>query len=281
MSQPGAALRCGIMTEPFLFHRGETPLLVSLPHDSPHIPGPLAARMTPAALQVADTDWHVGKLYDFAAGLGASVLCATHSRYVVDLNRDPAGGVLYPGADNTEIVPITTFEREPIYRPGEEPDADEIAGRVETYWNPYHARLAEALAELRARFGTAVLFDGHTIKSEVPRFFEGRVADLNIGTAEGAAADDGLRRTVHRLLDASPYDTVLDDRFTGGYITRHYGRPAEGVNAVQLELTWRCYMDEAPPFTYLPDRAAGLKAVLRPMLEAMRDWAMARSSMAG
>jgi N-formylglutamate deformylase len=261
------------MTYPFQFHQGDAPLLVSLPHGSTHIPAEIAARMTPAALTVADTDWHVSKLYDFAAELGATVICATHSRYVVDLNRDPAGSVLYPGASNTEIVPLTTFLHEPIYQPGQNPYDVEVAARVETYWRPYHDRLRDTLAAMQQRFGAVVLFDGHTIKSEVPRFFTGRIADLNLGTAEGAAADETLRQAVFGLLDASLYDTVLDDRFTGGFITRHYGRPANGVHAVQLELTWRCYMDEEPPFTYLPERADRLKAVLRPMLEAMRDWA--------
>lgn len=265
------------MTEPFLHSLGTTPLLVSLPHDSTHVPDALARRMTPEALRVADTDWHVAKLYDFAGALGASVICATHSRYVVDLNRDPGGRVLYAAQDNTEICPLTTFDRAPIYRPGEEPGEDEVAARIETYWRPYHDRLAETLAGLRARFGVAVLFDGHTIRSEVPRFFSGRIPELNIGTAEGASADAELRGAVGDLLASSGFESVLDRRFTGGYITRHYGCPAEGVHAVQLELAWRLYMDEAPPFAYLPARAARLKPVLRALLELLLRWGEERA----
>jgi N-formylglutamate deformylase len=260
------------MEEPFRFHSGTKPLLVSVPHDSTFIPPEIAARMTPAALKTPDTDWHVAKLYDFAASLGASMLTPTHSRYVVDLNRDPNGAELYPGADNTELCPATTFEFEPIYRDRQAPDDAEIADRIETYWRPYHEKLAGEIAAMRDRFGIAVLFDGHSIKSEVPRFFDGRIADLNLGTGGGASADPDLAQAALSLLSASGYSTVLDDRFTGGYITRHYGAPAAGIHAVQLELTWRSYMDEAT-FAYLPKRANLLKIHLRDLLEMLLGWA--------
>jgi len=265
------------MTEPYLFHSGTAPLLVSVPHDSRFIPPEIAARMTPAALRTPDTDWHVAKLYDFAASLGASVLAPTHSRYVIDLNRDPAGAVLYPGEDNTELCPVTTFTHEPIYREGEEPDEAEIAERIERFWRPYHDRLAGEIAAIRSRFGVAMLFDGHTIKTQVPRFFEGRIADLNLGTGRGASADPVLARDALSLLSASGYSAVLDDRFTGGYITRHYGDPAAGVHAIQLELTWRTYMDEAT-FEYLPGRADRLKAQLRALLRLILRWAGERAA---
>lgn len=266
------------MAEPYRFEAGSTPVLVSLPHDSTHIPAAIARRMTPAALATPDTDWHVAKLYDFAQGLGASVLTATHSRYVVDLNRDPSGELLYPGANNTELCPLLTFDMEPIYRSGEEPDAGEIAERTETYWTPYHARLAETIAALRAHHGTVVVFEGHTIRSRVARFFEGQLPDLNLGTAGGASVAPGLGRAVFDVLDGSGYSAVRDERFTGGYITRAYGRPAEDVHVLQLELTWRTYMDEGPPYEYLPDRAARLKTVLEAMVRCGLDWTRKRQA---
>jgi len=268
------------MTESFRFVPGDTPLLVSLPHGSTYIPRDIAARMTEAALRTPDTDWHVERLYEFAPSLGASVLAATHSRYVADLNRDPSGASLYSGLDNTELCPLTTFAHEPIYRPGEEPDDGEIAARIDRYWRPYHDRLQAALDELRARFGMAVLFDGHTIRSEVPRFFAGRIPDLNLGTDNGRSADPELARTALRLLSGGPHSAVLDQRFTGGYITRHYGRPAEGSHAIQLELTWRCYMAEDDTFAWRPDRAAALMPRLRGLLEAILAWARAKSAAA-
>jgi N-formylglutamate deformylase len=264
------------MADPFRFIAGSTPLVVSLPHDSTHIPEAIARRMTPAALATPDTDWHVAKLYDFAEGLGATVLTATHSRYVVDLNRDPAGEALYPGADNTELCPLRTFDQEPIYRAGQEPNDAEIAQRIDRFWQPYHARLCEAIAETRDRHGVAVVFDGHTIRSRVARFFTGQLPDLNLGTARGASVAPDLGARVFAILEGSGYGAVRDQRFTGGYITRSYGRPAEGAHVLQLELTWRTYMEEGPPYAYLPDRAGRLKAVLRAMLESGMDWALAR-----
>ena len=261
------------MADLFRFEAGSAPVLVSLPHDSTYIPAPIADRMTAPARATPDTDWHVAKLYDFAQALGASVLTATHSRYVVDLNRDPSGGALYPGADNTEICPLKTFEMEPIYRRGEEPDAVEIAARIETYWQPYHAKLRETLDAIRARHGVVVLFEGHTIRSRVARFFQGQLPDLNLGTATGASVAPDLGARIFGVLDGSSYTAVRDERFTGGYITRTYARPADGVHALQLELTWRTYMEEGPPYEYLPDRAAKLKTVLRAMVECGLNWA--------
>lgn len=257
----------------FDFTPGTTPLLVSIPHDGRSIPDDIAARMTDAALRIPDTDWHVGRLYDFAGELGAGVLAARHSRYVVDLNRDPEGQALYPGADNTEIVPLDTFDREPIYRPGAAPDADETGERIARFWRPYHERLASEIAALRQRHGHAVLFDAHSIRSVVPRFFEGTLPDFNFGTARGASADAGLAAAAFRALAAAEgYSAVDNGRFTGGYITRRYGTPADGVHAIQLELSQRTYMDEAHPFAYRADLADGVRPVLRELLAAMIDW---------
>ncbi len=262
---------------PYRFEQGTIPLLVSIPHDGQHVPDEIAARMTGSAREIPDTDWHVQRLYDFAGELGAGVLAATHSRYVVDLNRDPVGEALYPGADNTEIVPITMFDREPIYLPGEAPDASEIAARVATYWRPYHERLAAEIERISARFGFAVVFDAHSIRSEVPRFFDGRLPDLNFGTASGTSADPGLAARAYGVLDAADgYSAILDGRFTGGYITRHYGAPGEDVHTLQLELSQRTYMNEPHPFEFRPDLAASLIPVLRRLIDEVIAWTRER-----
>src|SRR4051812_638856 len=180
----------------FRFRAGSSPLIVSMPHTGTHIPDWLAPRLSAAARPLADTDWHLEKLYDFLDELGASVLVATNSRYVVDLNRPPDNANLYPGQDTTPLVPLDTFDRRALYRRGAEPAADEIPQRVETYWKPYHAKLAEELDRLREKFDYALLWDAHSIFSEVPRFFEGKLADFNLGTADdkscGAGIGEGL-----------------------------------------------------------------------------------------
>lgn len=260
---------------PFVFHRGTRPLLVSMPHVGTYLPPALAARLTVQGREVHDTDWHLERLYAFAKDLGASILVATHSRYVVDLNRPPDGASLYPGQSVTGLCPVDTFDDTPLYLPGDAgPDAAEIAARREAVWRPYHAQLAAELARIRAVHGMAMLWDAHSIRSVVPRFFEGRLPDLNLGTADGASCDPALARQLLAIAQAAPGCTaVLNGRFKGGHITRDYGQPAQRVHAVQLEMTQCSYMQEAMPFGYLPERAAQVQPVLRTLLEAVLAYA--------
>jgi N-formylglutamate deformylase len=262
-----------VAVAPFLFRAGRTPLLVSMPHVGTHIPADIAGDLTAQALTVPDTDWHVDLLYDFLDDIGASVVAATHSRYVVDLNRAPDGSDLYPGRDTTELCPTTSFHREPLYRHGRLPGDAEIARRVGVYWEPYHTALAAELERLKAAHGIALLWDAHSIASEVPRFFKGRLTDLNIGTNGGASCDPSLAGGVMEVAKAAEgYSAVLDGRFRGGYIIRQYGRPKQSVHAIQLEQSQRTYMDEAPPYGFRDDLAARVRPALREMLEAMLDW---------
>jgi N-formylglutamate deformylase len=255
--------------EPFLFRPGTSPLLVSMPHVGTHVPAALAADLTEAALGLPDTDWHVDRLYDFLDDLGASVLRATHSRYVIDLNRPPRGEALYPGASNTELCPTSLFDERPIYKPGRAPDAAAIAERRARYWQPYHDRLAAALAALKDRHGYALLFDAHSIRSRVPRFFEGRLPDINLGTGNGASASPAVAEAVESAArQARGHSSILNGRFKGGFITRHYGRPAAGVEAVQLELSQITYMEEDPPFRFRDDLAGNIRPELRRIVDS-------------
>ncbi len=257
----------------FTLNRGTTPLLVSLPHDGTALPSAIEARVSAAGKRVPDTDWHVGRLYAFARELGASVIVPRWSRYVADLNRDPGGQALYPGRSETSLVPLTNFAGESIYAAGDEPGAAEIALRRELYWQPYHDVLAAELARMRREHPRVVLWDGHSIRSRVPMFFDGRLPDFNLGTADGASCSPALRTRLDGVLrercgsDSGGYSHVVDGRFKGGYITRHYGRPEAGVEAVQLELAQSIYMDE-DSFEYMPERAARVQAVIRALLEA-------------
>lgn len=253
---------------PFRFRAGTRPLLISMPHVGTYVPPALAARFTDEARQVPDTDWHLERLYDFADELGASVLVATHSRYVVDLNRPPDNQNLYPGQDTTALCPVDTFDKTPIYADGVLPDDAEIKTRRDAIWYPYHRQLQRELERLRTVHGSVVLWDAHSIRSVLPRFFEGQLPDLNLGTANGASCDTPLAQTLLAIGQASTYSAVLNGRFKGGHITRQYGQPERGIHAVQLEMTQCAYMQEALPFDYLPERAAAVQPVLRAMLEA-------------
>ena len=259
---------------PFRFRQGTRPLLISMPHVGTHVPPALAARLTDEARQVPDTDWHLERLYDFADALGASVLVATHSRYVIDLNRPPDGASLYPGQSVTGLCPVDTFDDTPLYTNGDVPGEDEIAARRDAIWHPYHAKLADELARLKAQHGIAMLWDAHSIRSELPRFFDGKLPDLNLGTGKGTSCDPVLAETVLGIArQAEGYTSVLNGRFTGGYITRQHGQPAQGQHAMQLEMTQSSYMQEALPFDYLPALAAGVQPHLRRMLEAVLAFA--------
>ena len=256
------------MSETYTLHRGTAPLLVSLPHDGSEIPPDLAARMTAGACRAPDTDWHVSRLYAFARELGASLLAPRQSRYVVDLNRPPDDTSLYPGQNTTGLCPVVQFSGEPVYRDGEAPDAAEIDARVARYWRPYHAALQAELERLRAAHGRVVLWEGHSIRGECPFLFEGRLPDLNLGTADGRSCSPPLQSRLAGVLGAqSRYDWVVNGRFKGGYITRHYGNPAQGIDAVQLEISQRIYMDE-DSFAWDEERAAEARTILRRLLEA-------------
>ncbi|MDE2249532.1 MAG: N-formylglutamate deformylase [Xanthomonadaceae bacterium] len=251
----------------FTLQRGSVPLLISLPHDGSFIPPPIAARMRPSARHSPDTDWHVGRLYEpLARALGASVLKPQASRYVIDLNRPADGHALYPGQRETDLVPLIGFDGEALYRDGEAPDATEVQQRVAAFWQPYHQALQQELARLCAEHGHALLWEGHSIRSQVPMLFEGRLPDFNLGTASGQSCDGALRQRLQDCLQAQPdFSFAVDGRFKGGYITRHYGCPDAGVQAVQLELAQLNYMDERT-FAYDPARAAPVQALIERML---------------
>jgi N-formylglutamate deformylase len=257
----------------YTLHPGSTPLLLSLPHVGTHIPPELLARLTPRAAQAEDTDWHLEAVYGFARALGASVLVPRHSRYVVDLNRPPENAPMYPGANNTELCPTRYFTGEPLYRAGQAPDDAEVAQRLQRYWRPYHDALAGELARLKAVHGHALLWDGHSIRSELPWLFDGQLPALNLGTANGRSCDPALRAALSAVLASQTrYSHVTDGRFKGGHITRHYGQPELGVHAVQMEMCWHTYMPEAGPWQLDAERVAQLQPLLRALLQTMLDW---------
>ena len=260
----------------FEFRQGTAPLLISFPHVGTYVPPALAERFTPEAREVHDTDWHLPILYAFAQEIGASTLVAKHSRFVVDMNRPPDGASLYPGQSVTGLCPTDTFADTPIYRSPELlPDDAEIAQRRDTVWKPYHEQLAAELARIKAQHGVAGLLDAHSIQSVLPRFFEGKLPDLNLGTNKGASCGTGLGEALLAEAQKSAADgftAVLNGRFQGGYITRHYGQPEQNVHAIQLEMTQSSYMQEHMPFDYLPEVAAKIEPHVRRMVETLLQY---------
>ena len=260
-------------TDVFDLYPGSRPLLVSLPHAGTRIPPELRASYVRRAEQVEDTDWHLDQLYAFVRGLGASLIVPHYSRFVIDLNRPPDNIPMYAGANNTELCPTRFFTGDPLYRAGRAPDAAAINERRSRYWQPYHTALQGELARLKAEHGHAILFDGHSIRSELPWLFEGKLPDLNLGTASGASCAPSLCTALQAALQAqSGFSHVVDGRFKGGYITRSFGRPAIGQHAVQLEMCWSTYMQETPPYAVDNARAAALAPVLHSLVQTMLDW---------
>lgn len=262
---------------PPVLQRGTTPLLISLPHCGTELPDDIARHMVPRAKAVEDTDWLMAPLYAFAREMGAGLLIPAYSRYVIDLNRPPDNAPMYPGANNTELCPTRFFTGEDIYLPGLAPDAAEVERRRALYWQPYHDLLHNELNRLKAQHGHAVLFDGHSIRSVLPWLFEGQLPDLNLGTVTGTSCATSLRDALGDVLASQQHFTqVVDGRFKGGYITRQHGQPAQGIHAVQLEMCWRCYLDESVTPTretqLQPEHIAQIQPVLQALVQVMRDW---------
>ena len=263
--------------ETFQLVKGRLPLLVSMPHTGTNLPEDIRACMTPEGQEVPDTDWHIDRLYDFARTVGASVLTPLYSRYVVDLNRPADDRDLYPGQVKTGLCPVETFSGAKIYLPGMEPDQAEHRRRVDTYWTPYHDALQQELARLKKEHGYAVLYDAHSIRSEVPRLFKGRLPDLNLGTNNGQSCADSIAWEALKAATESGYSSILNARFVGGYITRHYGDPDNNIHAIQMELAQVNYMDENSPFTYDAAKARPLQKALAAVLKAITEQAASLS----
>ncbi|MCZ8186895.1 MAG: N-formylglutamate deformylase [Beijerinckiaceae bacterium] len=258
---------------------GPAPLILSLPHTGTEIPPDIEAELLSPWLSRKDADWWIEQLYAFAGDLGATMIRTRISRTVIDVNRDPSGQSLYPGMATTELCPSTTFDGEPLY-PDAAPDADTVARRRATYFDPYHAALAGQIARLRALHPAIVLYDCHSIRSEIPRLFEGTLPHLNLGTNSGKACAQALEARLAAIGMASPFSFVANGRFKGGFITRHHGDPAAGIHAVQMELACRAYLDEPPgpvseanwPTPFDDAYAAPIRATLRALLETCLDF---------
>ncbi|MFU1913123.1 N-formylglutamate deformylase [Bordetella avium] len=261
------------MSDTYHFEAGSTPLLISIPHLGSLIPDEQAPDMTAIGLSSADTDWHLDRLYAFGRALGASFLWARYSRYVVDLNRPPNDASLYPGQAKTGLCPTHTFDGQPLYLDGRDAISEtERESRRVRYWQPYHDQLRAEIERLRARHGKVLLWEGHSIASVIPRLFDGKLPDLNIGTASGASAARAVQDAIQQALEQQAgYSWVVNGRFQGGYITRHYGDPERQIHAVQLEMCQSTYMEERPPYAWDWALAAAASGAVETLVRAALD----------
>lgn len=257
---------------PVEVRRGDGPIVLGLPHTGTYVPPEIRTRLNARGRALADTDWNIHKLYDGVLE-GATTVRATFHRYVIDANRDPSGQSLYPGQNTTGLVPLTDFDGAPIWEVP--PSGGEVEHRRETWHAPYHAALREELDRVRRQHGVAVLYDCHSIRSHIPFLFEGRLPDFNIGTNGGTSCAPGITAAVEAVCHAARgYTSVTDGRFKGGWTTRHYGQPETGLHAIQMELAQSTYMEEAPPWPYLHERAEALRPHLADILQRIAQLAL-------
>lgn len=253
--------------------QGDSPIVLGQPHGGIHVPDAIAARLNENGTGLADTDWHITQLYE---GLlpGATIVKSNIHRYVIDANRDPAGFSLYPGQNTTTLVPLTDFDGQNIWADGQEPSEDEAQARRVAFHAPYHDALRSELERVRARHGVAILFDCHSIRSNIPFLFEGKLPIWNTGTNLGATCAPAMESAVDVVAQTSGMGSVLNGRFKGGWTTRHYGQPETGIHAIQMEIAQRAYMHETPPWAWEQNRAATARLHLRTMLEKLNDLAL-------
>lgn len=252
--------------------RGDSPLVLGLPHTGTELPPQISRALNETGQALADTDWHIHQLYEGLVPGLTTVRTRIH-RYAIDVNRDPEGVSLYPGQNTTTLCPLTDFDGVAIYHDGQAPDADEIEHRRQLYHAPYHDALMAELERVKARHGFAILYDCHSIRSQIPFLFDGVLPDFSIGTNGGQTCDAAIEDTVlRRCRSAQGYRSVLNGRFKGGWTTRHYGRPSEGLHAIQMELAQSTYMLERPPWSYQPQNADRLRAVLSQIFEDLIRW---------
>lgn len=251
-------------------HQGAGPIVLGLPHTGTQVPEDVAATLNPRGAALTDTDWHIHTLYD-ALLEGVTTVRTLAHRYVIDVNRAPYGASLYPGQNTTGLCPLTDFDGHPIYLPGKEPDAAEIARRREIYHAPYHAALQAEIARVRDQHGVVILYDCHSIRSVIPYLFNGKLSDFNIGTDGGRTCGQAVQNAVENICGAARgYSTVVNGRFKGGWTTRHYGNPAAGMHAIQMELAQSTYMRETAPWTYEAGKADRLRPHLFDILTTLQ-----------
>ena len=259
---------------PVEIKKGDSTIILAMPHTGTFVPDEIWNTLNALGQKLEDTDWHIHKLYENVLPQATTVR-ATFHRYVIDANRDPSGASLYPGQNTTELCPTTDFEGRALYYEGQAPNAKEIERRCHTFHTPYHMALQTEIKRIKALHGLTVLYDCHSIQSQKPYLFEGRLPDFNIGTNNGLTCDERFEKDVTAICKAARgYSSIVNGRFKGGWTTRHYGQPKDGVHAIQMELAQSTYMEEMEPWTYLPNKADLLRPHLQNILQTLEHTAI-------
>ncbi len=256
--------------KPYEVIEGDSPLILGQPHGGLWLPSEVEAQLNDRGRGLDDADWHIAKLHEDLAP-GASVVRSHVHRYVVDANRDPSGVSLYPGQNTTALVPMTDFNGRSIWTT--KPSEAEVEARRLAYHAPYHVALSAEIARVKAIHGVAILYDCHSIRSNIPFLFDGVLPVFNIGDNNGATCDPRLTRLVAEKCETSAFSAVTNGRFKGGWTTRNYGDPANGVHAIQMEMAQRVYMNEAPIWDYRTDLADQVRPVLSDIFQSIVQFA--------
>jgi N-formylglutamate deformylase len=251
---------------------GNSPVILGMPHTGTHVPPEIWVRLDGNGKLLADADWHVHRLYEDLLPDVTTVRALFH-RYVIDANRDPAGGSLYPGRNTTGLVPLSDFDGRPIWREGSEPSAEDVAERVKVFHSPYHTALLEQAERVKKLHGLAIIYDCHSIRSHIPFLFEGQLPDFNVGTDGGVTCDPAIEAAVMAAVQASGRTHVLNGRFRGGWTTRHYGQPSAGMHAIQMELAQSTHLQsETSPFAFDGAKASAIRETLGTILHELDRW---------
>ena len=245
--------------------QGTGPIVLAMPHSGTYLPTEIYDKLNDNGKELADTDWHLMELYD---GLqpNAAIVKANFHRYVIDANRCPDGVSLYPGANTTTLCPLIDFVNKPIWQEGLVPTESDIEPRIKLFHTPYHKALHEALQTARSNHGYAIIYDCHSIRSNIPFLFDGALPNLNIGTNDSKSCDSKIEQIAENICKKSSFSTVTNGRFKGGWTTRHYGKPETDIHAIQMEITQSSYMQEHAPWEYSNEKANILRQTLANIL---------------
>ncbi|GAA4113631.1 N-formylglutamate deformylase [Aquimarina addita] len=247
----------------------KVPILISIPHAGTQFPVEIKHYYKKKMRNhLDDTDWYVHKLYEFAPSLGITIIKANLSRWVIDLNRDPKSIPLY--TDNrliTAITPITDFYGNNIYTSSSsEPDPIEIQRRLDLYYWPYYRQIETLIADLKKKFGKVLLWDAHSIRHLVSTIQKKPFPDMILGNNDQKTAHPQLILTALEKLRSKKFEVAHNTPFKGGHITRYFGKPAQNVHALQLEMNKILYMDDNE-ITYNTKRASEVQEVLQDTLQ--------------